>query len=366
MTTELSSSPQASALNPPAHQAKHIVEPFQFTGNGAEYFRIWIVNLALTVLTLGIYSAWAKVRKTRYFYRHTRLDGCSFEYHGDPVAILKGRIVMVVIAIAYQFVAKFSTGIAGVLSIAMTVLIPILMWKSLQFKLHNTSYRGVRFRFIGSRKKAYSAFLLWPSLSGLSLGCLGPLAYQRLKRFQHGESAYGVTRFGFTASAKDFYRVFGKWALVGIPIILVSVLGFGMLIMLLQKTIDSPEKRWLGFLLLVPAGFTIMAVVGAFVSLVLIQVQNLVWNQTTLGRHRFRSRAKAGKAIFIILTNLVATALTFGLFTPFAQIRMLKYRIESMQMQPASSLDEFVAAETASVSALGEGMADVFDFDIAL
>lgn len=54
--------------------------PFEFTGNGAEYFRIWIVNLVLTILTLGIYSAWAKVRHNRYFYGNTRMGVAAFEY----------------------------------------------------------------------------------------------------------------------------------------------------------------------------------------------------------------------------------------------------------------------------------------------
>ena len=43
----------------------------QFTGSGADYFRIWIVNLFLTIVTLGIYAAWAKVRTRQYFYSHT-------------------------------------------------------------------------------------------------------------------------------------------------------------------------------------------------------------------------------------------------------------------------------------------------------
>jgi uncharacterized membrane protein YjgN (DUF898 family) len=37
----------------------------EFTGCAGEYFRIWIVNVCLSVLTLGIYSAWAKVRRKR-------------------------------------------------------------------------------------------------------------------------------------------------------------------------------------------------------------------------------------------------------------------------------------------------------------
>src|SRR6187549_4298956 len=67
--------------------------PFEFRATGGEYFRIWIVNLLLTIVTLGIYSAWAKVRRLRYFYGSTLLDGASFEYHGRPIAILKGRII---------------------------------------------------------------------------------------------------------------------------------------------------------------------------------------------------------------------------------------------------------------------------------
>ncbi len=36
--------------------------PLEFHGSGGEYFRIWIVNLCLTIVTFGIYTAWAKVR----------------------------------------------------------------------------------------------------------------------------------------------------------------------------------------------------------------------------------------------------------------------------------------------------------------
>src|SRR2546421_6112345 len=76
------------------------VQP-EFTGTAAEYFRIWIVNLFFTLATLGIYSAWAKVRKRRYFYGSTRLDGDSFDYFASPKAILNGRIIAVAIFAIY-------------------------------------------------------------------------------------------------------------------------------------------------------------------------------------------------------------------------------------------------------------------------
>jgi uncharacterized membrane protein YjgN (DUF898 family) len=74
---------------PPAPEADGL--GFSFSGDGAVYFRIWIVNLLLSILTLGIYSAWGKVRSHQYLYGHTRFAGSSFGYHGKPLAILKGR-----------------------------------------------------------------------------------------------------------------------------------------------------------------------------------------------------------------------------------------------------------------------------------
>lgn len=37
-------------------------QKFDFTGSAKEWFGIWIVNLLLSIITIGIYSAWAKVR----------------------------------------------------------------------------------------------------------------------------------------------------------------------------------------------------------------------------------------------------------------------------------------------------------------
>ncbi len=74
--------------------AKVTISPFEFHGTGTEYFKIWIVNVILSMITLGIYSAWAKVRRKQYFYGSTRLQDSSFEYLADPVKILKGRIII--------------------------------------------------------------------------------------------------------------------------------------------------------------------------------------------------------------------------------------------------------------------------------
>ncbi|MBT9430766.1 DUF898 family protein, partial [Candidatus Symbiopectobacterium endolongispinus] len=66
-----------------------------FHGKSGEYFLIWLVNALLTTITLGIYSAWATVRTCRYFYGNTEINGDRFDYHAEPIQILKGRIIVI-------------------------------------------------------------------------------------------------------------------------------------------------------------------------------------------------------------------------------------------------------------------------------
>jgi hypothetical protein len=83
------------------------VFPFEFCGNGRAYIKIWLVNLILTILTLGIYSAWAKVRRKKHVYGSTRINGAAFEYLADPIKVFKGRMIAAVFLVAYMFLPVF-------------------------------------------------------------------------------------------------------------------------------------------------------------------------------------------------------------------------------------------------------------------
>ncbi|HEX7488750.1 MAG TPA: DUF898 family protein, partial [Anaeromyxobacteraceae bacterium] len=130
--------------------------PIRFTGSGGEYFRIWIVNLLLTLVTLGIWSAWAKVRKTRYFWSNTQLAGAAFQYHGNPGAILRGRLVAGAFFVAYWVAGKISVTAGLVAGGALMLLGPWLFYMSMRFKLANTSWRGLRFGFDSTAGRAYA------------------------------------------------------------------------------------------------------------------------------------------------------------------------------------------------------------------
>lgn len=358
-----------NAFHAPAYeQPAATVRPlrFEFIGSGSEFFRIWIVNTLLTIVTLGIYSAWAKVRTMQYFYRNTRLDGASFDYHGRASAILKGRAIVFGLAMVFQLASHISPFLALALGLAVAVVFPLLLVRSLRFRMANSSYRGLRFAFTGSDAQAYKVFLLWPVLTVLSLYALAPLAHQRFKQYQHDNTRFGTAPFGISASAGGFYgvylRAFGMMVAVVVGMSVVgSMLGIG-------AEIGAGVGAGMGG----PVVGAIMAVIGFFVAMMAIgpffmaRLQNLVWNHTTLAPHAFRSEVKAGRLLFIFATNMIANALTLGLFLPFARVRSMRYRIESMTMLAAGPLDAFVAGETQQVGALGDAAVDWYDIDIAL
>ena len=340
---EGSSSPNVfNILSTPVTPQTH---RFEFTGSGSEYFKIWIVNLLLTVLTLGIYSAWAKVRRMHYFYRNTRLDGANFEYHGLPMAILKGRLIAAVLFVGYSVVGNVNPLLGIAFFILLAIVMPWLIVRSLRFQLYNSSYRGLRFAFDGDDRGAYRVFLLYPFLAAMTLYLLAPYAHQQIKQYQHRSSRFGATYFSFTANAGSFYAIYlkvlgmllGLFIVIGIAIYGQSPLMFGLPILFL-------------FVMAYPA----------------VKLPNLIWNSTGIGRHRFYSTQEVLPYLWITITNLLGIVLTLGLFVPFATIRMMRYKLEHMGLNAQGELSEFVAGQAQDASALGEEMSTMFDVDIAL
>jgi len=356
--------------------------PLQFTGSGSEYFRIWIANLFLTVVTLGIYSAWAKVRKTRYFWQNTRLDGHVFDYHGNPVAVLRGRVLAVVLFAAYTWTLEFSQA-AGLVTIGLLCLIgPWLFWKAQQFKSRNTSHRGLRFDFAGDCKDAYAALLppllIWfsGSVAGLLLAdepwitvivvlatfLLFPWMHHRLKRYQHGRVCYGDQRAGFVAATEEFYWTYtkGLGVVVGMFILVFVVVSVLAVFARLHPQLPR-EFTWI--VGLVVGGMLYLGLWPYFAA----RLQRVVWDNTQLGALHFRTTLAATTLFGLVAACVFWTVLTLGLYWPFAAIRLARYRVQCMHIVTGLPLDRiaYSLAPTATPAA-GDSAAELFGLDVGL
>jgi uncharacterized membrane protein YjgN (DUF898 family) len=369
-------------------------QAFQFTGTGGEYFRIWIVNLLLIMATLGIYSAWAKVRRQQYFYRNTQVAGASFDYLGTPAAILKGRMIAFGLFVVYNIAFTVSPVMAAIVSLALVAMAPWLLARALRFRMANSAYRNVRFHFRGSVGQAYRMFLWFPVmlvLSGLVLWGLSalfpennetmmvvgfsvlitlayvgavPLYHYLLKRYQHGNAYLGRMPFAFEASAVDFFKVYG----VAVVCVILGIVALAVSMGITTSVHMMSENT---FTEVLDSLYSILAIYIFYMFFIAYfegKMQNLVWNKTSAEGVRFESKVKLSKLLFIHATNLLLIVLTIGLYKPFATVRRIKYRVECMTLIPvAGSLDNILADHSNEhVGAMGEEAGEMFDVDIAL
>lgn len=372
--------------------------PFVFTATGQAYFRIWIVNLLLSIVTLGLYSPWAKVRRLRYFYGNTLFDGSPFEFHGRPIALLKGRLIGLVLLIAYSQAAKISFALWIGVIVVLIALFPWLLWKSFRFRMANSSYRGIRFGFDGTVRAAYVTFVplmlmvvgpaftltyaqqvdgVSPKTLPVSYGIavalvliLAPWFYFRLRAYQHRHARLGSTPFDFDGRVRSAYWIAFKTFLLGIGFLLIATAAGGLVGGGLYFATHS-----LPFQTVSPT--TVTYVVGAigvavayllllsFTSQPVAMIQNYVWSHSTLAGVRFDSQVSRSRLWWIQFGNLFLTLVTLGFFWPFAVVRSMRYRIGQLAWSGDSGA-MMAGIGDAKVGAVGEESADLFGLDIAL
>jgi uncharacterized membrane protein YjgN (DUF898 family) len=333
----------AASESPAAATSRDV--PFVFTGKGVEYFKIWIVNILLSIVTLGVYSAWAKVRNKQYFYGNTYLDDVSFAYTANPVKILIGRAIALVFLLIYSVAGELSIIAGAVMGILFVVLLPWVICKSLRFNARYSSYRNVPFVFTGQVWQAAMAFLLLPIVSVFTLGVLYPYAYYKQKQFIYAQHGYGTAEFSFSAKVGSYYGVF----LLTIGAYILFLLGAFALTMLTPTALSGIISA--GVYLIIMAFFT-------------VKMANVNYNAISLKAHKLRAQWDLGDYYWLVLTNTLAIIVTLGLFIPWAKVRTAHFKAKYTSAVLVGDMHEMAAAEQAKVNALGESMGDLFDIEI--
>ena len=327
---------------------------FSFTGNAKEYFGIWIVNTLLRIVTLGIYSPWAKVRKRRYFYGNTVLDDASFDYLADPLAILKGWFIAGAFFGLYSFASRTSPIASVVMMLVFMGLYPWVIVRSRIFNLRNSSHRNIRFSFKPDYQTAYEVYLGWSLVVPLTLGILAPYVMYRQRRFLVENSAYGTTFFKFDAAPKQYYRAFLPMFLL-VPLLAAAVAGMAFL----PKTAIGAVPA-LGFTVIL---FATYAILWLYIPTV---ITNVTWSATSIGGHRFQSRLRVRDLAWIHISSALAVLCSLGLLAPWAAVRLARYRLNKLTLSGVGRLDSIVATESEAMGATGEELGDMVGFELGL
>jgi uncharacterized membrane protein YjgN (DUF898 family) len=200
----------------------------RFHGTGREYFSILARDTLALVVTLGMYRFWVATNMRRYLWSRTDLAGEQLDYTGDPIELLLGFLVLVVVlaplvvVFAILSIASGEFGLVRIATYAPIVLLALLavlaLYQARRYRVNHTVLRGLRFRQTGSAWVYVLLIAFWTVVGALTLGLAYPWARASLERYKMRHTFYGDLQASFDGSAWElFKRGFLLWLVVWGP-----------------------------------------------------------------------------------------------------------------------------------------------------
>jgi len=390
------------------------MKALSFEGNGLEYFKIWIVNILLTIVTIGLYYPWAKVRNHRYFYANATLEDRNFEYHATGKQLFIGYLIAMALFITYAIIQNISPVGSGIVFLIFIAALPWIIWRSLKFNMRVTSFSNVRFSFDGNLAAAYFNYLLLPILLFLSV-YVGPLlaaflfesvggmiaailvtvslifaiymfALMKKKNTSYvvNNTQYGNGQFSTNLQAGEFLKILlkavGLFLLAGIAymilvgiIAMVTGIGEGLLTLFgNMENLQDPEAMSeslqgsvVGLMAIVYIGFIVISIL-VFSYSYSRQRAYVFANSKLDDKIELASTLKARPLAWISISNFFVIIFTLGLAIPWAKVRLTRFVLENTQVDTSVGFDSYVTQQEAEQSSLGEQIGDAFDVDVGI
>lgn len=393
--------------------------PLEFTGSGGEYFRVWIVNVLLSIITLGIYTPWARRRTAQYFYSHTMVAGSPLEFTAQQRKMVMGFVLLMLITLAYNIAANTGQDTAvGLLLLAGAVLAPFIWGSAMRFRLGATRWRGLRLQFTASWKEVYIASwpvfalaLVWfgvffglqmlsPELAGalqeaeeetkrklptftpamgglivlglvLTVLCFIRLEYN-FKSLLVLKAQVGAERGRWKPVYMDFVKIWLATVLVFI-LCVVALSLIGTLLaggsMALVAGLGNKLGLWL-FVVIV------LAIVGGIFLLFLASAParayrearmfRLMWDNIGVSHvARFKCHLPTGGYVWLRIKNMFLTLITLGLYRPFARVSEYRMKLESVTLHVKGGVEQVAGAMVRQQQGgLGDALADAAGLDL--
>lgn len=342
------------------HQPQPQYFPIEFRGNGIEYTKLVLVNTALSILTLGIFSAWAKVRTRKYVYGNLYINNANFNYHADPLQILKGRLIIGALFLMYGLGGKVSVFLPLVAGLIFFFGMPWLLVRGMAFNMHNTSYRNIRFGFKQEYAEAYKVIIVGYLITIVTIGLGAPFFYKSFSKFRIEHTRFGKSYFKTRFTTGDF---FGPYARLLGCYFLSSVI---MVILIFISIAVGKVNKVAGGVFM--GGGFMMLYGGILFGVALFNagIFNLMYKMSSIEEVAFHTSMKGTTLFKIYIQNILFGAFTLGFGIPYGMYRLIKYKSQSVAVwTDASQFDLFASANATDESgAIADSAGDFWDIDV--
>ncbi|MBN8444640.1 MAG: DUF898 domain-containing protein [Gammaproteobacteria bacterium] len=343
----------------------------EFSGKGGEFFGIWIVNILLTIVTLGIYSAWAKVRTQQYFFGHTKVDGHAFRYLATPIQILKGRLLAFAVIAVFSLLTQLIPVFALVFALAAIFVMPWLLVQGIKFNLRMTAYRNVRFGFHGTYGGAFLNFIVFPIIAVFTFYLLMPYVLKRMDKFVYENVSFGGRKMQVNTIGGTYYEAVFKAFFATLGAFIVFAIVLAIFAGITGLAIPSGDVSALGGVMAIVFGA--VYILGYVLVIALSQaiyratIRNHVFASSELeGVAKFKSSVDVFDYCILLASNYLMIAFSLGLTYPVAKVRHAAYLASLTEVSVNSEIDNLTDPLKQESSTFLEEAADLYDIDFSL
>jgi uncharacterized membrane protein YjgN (DUF898 family) len=303
--------------------------PIAYHGTRSALTALFFKNLALSIVTLGVYRFWAITNLRAFLWGHWSVAGEPFDYSGTGkelfIGFLKVAVALMMLSTAAQIgqIAGVGAIVQLVVGLGYAVFVFLLYvagsYLALRYRMARTRWRGVTFVQRGTVRGYLGLMLLGWFLCIVTLGFYLPWFQIKRARYVFNYLSFGSIPFRQTATAKGLLlRYFGVGLIIATTIGVAAVLWITLAPMALLNDVDAAFGPLLG----VFAGALVVFL--GYLFAVSVYRQKLTQNIAeglSLGPLRFRFSATATQFFRLTLGNLLLTWLSLGLLYPLATHR---------------------------------------------
>lgn len=344
--------------------------------------RLCLVNLLLTIITLGIYSFWAKAKVRKNIWAGVHIDGEPLQYTGTGGELFKGFLI--VAFLIFLPVGLFYVGLGVMLSPLhpITLLSPLLLaplfffligvavYRATRYRLSRTLWRGVRGTLNGSAVTYSFKNIGYMLLNIITLGFFIPKASLKLTSYIGNTAEFGSEPLRFSASAKPLYAKFIPLWTVGV--IILSIYGYLIYLVisaLLQSNYSEAEiENIISENLISNFHFMPIVFVLFIVGFILFLIYQTALLRTIIGGFGYQSvrlsapNIRTWSFFWLLFTNYLIVAFSFSLFIPVAVRRIAAYLVSRIECEGKIDADSIMQNQRA-LDQSGEGLASAFEVD---
>lgn len=294
-----------------------------FDGNGNGYFGIWVVNIILTIITFGLYYPWAKIANRKYIWNSTSMQGDRFIFNGTGTEIFKGFVIAYAVLGVTVVLIFLSPFFALFFYLILFLIMPFAIFGAWRYRISRTSWRGIYFSFDGNMREFFKLYFLHFLLTILTFGIYAAWFRVKLMNYLFSHTRFGQYRMDFIGNGGDLF--------------VIDLLGSILTVLTLGIYIAWYIKNRFQF-----------------------TIENIVLRNEDKNYY-LRCYLEGGDVFVLNLVNGLLSAITIGLFTPWAIMRSQKLFLESVYIPEDLELNALEQSADDFNDATGDSMLDILD-----